>query len=148
MKNNLERKNFDAKTKASTGAKFMFSGLLCGNKSIYELIQTNNNKNTDFKGIFSKNEYVPKMHGLRDCIKDTNYNQIKEINDDVINKAKENKVKIDIFCILSAVLGVISVVSGFGVGMYVIPNILAMIFAFLGLKNVEKNQTKGKKYRL
>lgn len=90
--NSLERKNLDSKTKPSTGAKIMFSSLLCGHKSINELIQTNINKDTNLKGIFSKREFIPKMHGLRDCIKDTNYLQIKKINDSIINKAKENKV--------------------------------------------------------
>ncbi len=61
-------------------------------------------------------------------------------------KAKEPKVKTDICCILSGVFAVISVIAGFG--MYIVPNILAMVFAFLGLKNVEKNQTKGKKLAL
>ena len=90
--NNLERKNFKSKTKASTGAKIMFSSMLCGHKSINEIIQTNSNKYTNLKGIFSKKEYIPKMHGLRDCIKDTNHLQIREINDMIINKAKDNKI--------------------------------------------------------
>ena len=47
--------------------------MLCGHRSINEIIQTNGNKDTNLKGIFSKKEYIPKMHGLRDCIKDTNY---------------------------------------------------------------------------
>lgn len=70
----------------------VFSSMLCGYKSINEIIQTNNNKNTDFKGIFSKKEFIPKMHGLRDCVKDTDYNQIRIINDSIIKKAKENKI--------------------------------------------------------
>ena len=32
------------------------------------------------------------MHGLRDCIMDTDYRQIEDINKAVILKAKENKV--------------------------------------------------------
>ncbi len=90
--NSLERNNSNSKTKPGTVAKMMFSSMLCGYKSINEIIQTNNNKNIDFKGIFSKKEFIPKMHGLRDCIKDTNYNQLQTINDDIIKKAKENKI--------------------------------------------------------
>lgn len=90
--NSLERKNSDSKTKPKTVAKMMFSSMLCGHRSINELIQTNNNKDIDFKGLFNKKEYIPKMHGIRDCIKDTDCNQIKKINDSVIRKVKENKV--------------------------------------------------------
>lgn len=66
--------------------------MLCGHRSINELIKTNSNEDTNLKGIFNKKEYIPKMHGLRDCIKDTNYLQIKNINDSIINKAKDNKI--------------------------------------------------------
>lgn len=94
MKNlgSLKRENYNCRTRPSTVTKMMFSGMICGFKSINELIQTSNNKETSFKNIFSKKEYVPKMHGLRDCIKDTNYKQLVNINNDILNKAKENKI--------------------------------------------------------
>ena len=74
------------KTSAVTGAKLIMVSCLCGNRSINELILTINNKETKFDGLFTKKEYIPKMHGLRDCIKNTNYKQIEEINDSVIRK--------------------------------------------------------------
>ena len=80
------------KTSAVTGAKLMMVSCLCGNRSINELILTIHNKETKFDGLFTKKEYIPKMHGLRDYIKNTNYKQIEEINDSVIRKIKENKV--------------------------------------------------------
>ena len=79
------------KTKASTGAKMIMLGCLCNHDSINELNVTTHNKNTSLKNFFDKKEYIPKTHGLRDCIIETDYNQLVGINDYVVNKAKENK---------------------------------------------------------
>lgn len=76
----LERKsakiNSEYKTEAVTGAKLMMVGLLSHHKSINELIATTHNKQASFENLFGKREYVPKMHGFRDCIINTNYKQI------------------------------------------------------------------------
>lgn len=94
--NSLERKsakiNSEYKTEAVTGAKLMMVGLLCHHKSINELITTAHNKQTSFANLFGKREYIPKMHGFRDCIINTYYKQIENINYSVIEKAKENKI--------------------------------------------------------
>ena len=94
--NSLERKsakiNSEYKTEAVTGAKLMMVGLLCNHKSINEIIITAHNKQTSFANLFTKREYVPKMHGFRDCIINTDYKQIEKINYSVIEKAKENKI--------------------------------------------------------
>ena len=90
--NSLKRNNLNSKTKPKTAAKTIFSSMLWGCESINEIIQTNSNKDIDFKGIFSKKEFIPKTHGLRDCIKDTDYKQIQTINNEIIKKAKENKI--------------------------------------------------------
>ena len=94
--NSLERKsakiNSEYKTEAVTGAKLMMAGLLCHHKSINELIVTAHNKQTSFANLFGKREYIPKMHGFRDCIINTDYKQIEKINYSVIEKAKENKI--------------------------------------------------------
>ncbi len=94
----LKRKNFrvsvqgrNTKTKASTGAKMMFMSCFCFNKSINELVKATHDRDTCLYSFFNKEEYIPKTHGLRDCIIDTPYSQFREINDFVINKAKENK---------------------------------------------------------
>ena len=42
--------------------------------------------------LYQRREYVPKTHGLRDCVINTDYHQIESINRDVILQAKENKV--------------------------------------------------------
>ncbi len=96
--NRLERKNLKTfgkgvhtKTKASTGAKMMMLGCLCHHSSIKELNDTTHDKHTSLKNFFNKKEYIPKTHGLRDCIEDTDYKQLIDINNDIINKAKENK---------------------------------------------------------
>lgn len=94
--NSLERKsskiNSEYKTEAVTGAKLMMVGLLCHHKSINELIVTAHHKQTSFSNLFGKREYIPKMHGFRDCIINTDYRQIEKINYSVIEKAKENKI--------------------------------------------------------
>lgn len=96
--NNLERistKNLKMrarpKTKASTGAKMMMLGCLCYHNSINELNNTTHDKHTSLRNFFNKKEYIPKTHALRDCVIETDYNQLVDINNFVINKAKENK---------------------------------------------------------
>lgn len=95
--NSLERKNENigrgrnTKTKASTCAKMMFMSCVCFEQSINELVTTTHDKTTCLYNFFDNKEYIPKTHGLRDCIIDTDYNQLCDINDFVINKAKENK---------------------------------------------------------
>lgn len=79
------------KTKASTGAKMMMIGCLCHHNSINELNDTTHDKHTSLKNFFNKREYIPKTHALRDCIIETDYNQLVNINNHIINKAKENK---------------------------------------------------------
>ena len=88
----LERNNYDYKSKPSTVAKTLFGSFLCGYKSINALNEVNKNKKLDLKMLYSKREYIPRTHGIRDCITDTNYNQIEKINKGIILKAKENKV--------------------------------------------------------
>lgn len=88
----LERKNLNSKTKPETVAKSMFASMICGHSSINEFINTNSNKYINFKQLYKFNEYVPQMHGFRDCIIDTEYGQIEKINKSIILKAKENKI--------------------------------------------------------
>ena len=91
--NNLKKngRGIHTKTKASTGAKMIMLGCLCYHNSINELNVTTHDKNTSLKNFFAKNEYIPKTHGLRNCVIETDYNQLVDINDSIINKAKENK---------------------------------------------------------
>lgn len=79
------------KTKASTGAKMIMLGCLCHHNSINELNDTTHDKHTSLKNFFNKREYIPKTHALRDCIIETDYSQLVNINNHIINKAKENK---------------------------------------------------------
>lgn len=88
----LKRKNNKAITKAETVGKTLLLSMMCGHRSIKQLNAINNCKLTEFKMLYTTGEYVPKMHGLRDCIKDTDYHQIEEINKSVIEKVKENKI--------------------------------------------------------
>ena len=89
----LIRDNSDSsKVKAYTGAKTMFASTLCGHKSINELNDVNKQKRLRFDSLYRKNEFVPCTHGLRDCIIDTDYQQMVEINKSVIQKTKINKI--------------------------------------------------------
>ncbi len=98
------RKNFDTKTKTSTVAKTLFASFLCGYKSINLLDKVNNRKKLDLRMLYLKREYVPRTHGLRDCVIDTDYHQLETINKELILKAKENKVfrknTIDGLCVM------------------------------------------------
>ena len=96
--NNLERKNYkntgkgvNTKTKASTGAKAIFCAIVCQERSLKELMDTTHNKTTSLRNFYEKGEYIPKTHGLRDCIINTDYEQIISINNDILNKLKQNK---------------------------------------------------------
>lgn len=88
----LKRKNDKAKTKTETVAKTFLASLMSGHQSINELINVNKCNSTSFKMLYKRNEYIPKTHGLRDCIIDTDWKQLEEINNAIIQKAKENKV--------------------------------------------------------
>ncbi len=88
----LERKNLNAYTKPETVAKSIFASMCCGHGSINEFINVNTTNKTSFKQLYKRGEYIPKTHGLRDCIIDTDYTQLEEINNSIILKAKENKV--------------------------------------------------------
>ena len=96
--NSLERistkklkNNAQPKTIAATGAKMMMLGCLCHHNSLNELIDTTHDEHTSLKNFFTKGEYIPKTHALRDCVIETDYKQLVNINDCIINKAKENK---------------------------------------------------------
>ncbi len=88
----LKRENTRAKTKAFTVAKTIFASMICGHTSINELINVNKCKTTNLKMLYKQGEYIPQTHGIRDCVIDTDYKQIEKINNDVIEKIKENKV--------------------------------------------------------
>lgn len=91
----MERKNYkntgkgvNTKTKASTGAKAIFCAIVCQERSLKELVDTTHNKTTSLRNFYEKGEYIPKTHGLRDCIINTDYEQIISINNDILNKLK------------------------------------------------------------
>ena len=101
----LTRNNYDYKSKPSTVAKTMFASFLCGYKSINVLNEVNKNKKLDLRMLYRKREYIPRTHGIRDCITDTDCHQIEQINKSIILKAKENKVfrknTIDGLCVMA-----------------------------------------------
>ena len=89
----LRRNNSESsKVMAYTVAKTMFASTLSGHRSINELNGVNKHRLLRFNSLYRKREYIPRTHGLRDCIIDTDYKQIELINKSVINKCKENKI--------------------------------------------------------
>ena len=69
----------------------VLASLNCGCESINQITKLNKHDKLKLKTIYQKKEYVPLTHGVRDCIIDTPYEQIEEINEEVILKLKENK---------------------------------------------------------
>lgn len=91
--NSVERKNEKACTKASTVIKMLLTGIMTDNDSLngiqYSIFEGRNKiKNS----LFSKKEYIPKMHGIRDCVNDIDENDIINVHKEIINKMKRNKV--------------------------------------------------------
>lgn len=70
----------------------MFTSATLNYKSINELNETSCSKQTSLKNMFKRNEYVPKIHGMRNCIVDTDYNLIKSINKKSLDKMKKNRI--------------------------------------------------------
>lgn len=103
--NSLRRKNLKSKIKASTGVKTVFTGIMCQNRSINEMIETVHEVK-NLKNIYAPREVEPKTHGLRDCLIDTPYEQVRKINENIIKKVKENKFfrknKIDGLTVIAA----------------------------------------------
>lgn len=88
--NSLTRKNLNSKIKASTGVKTVFTGIMCQNRSINEMMETIHDVK-NLKNIYKQKELKAKTHGLRDCLIDISYEQVRRINENMINKVKENK---------------------------------------------------------
>lgn len=89
--NSLRRKNKNAKIKASTAAKIIAIGILCQNRSINEMEETINSVGS-LKNIYVPREKEAKTHGLRDALIDTDYKQIRQINSEMLQTVKENKL--------------------------------------------------------
>lgn len=89
--NSFERKNLKTDIKAPTAIKSIFVGVMCQNSSINEIMETTHEVET-FKKIYSPKEKIPKTHGLRDCLIDTPYQQMRQVNKNFIQTLKDNKV--------------------------------------------------------
>ena len=70
----LRRNNSESsKVMAYTVAKTMFASTLSGHRSINELNGVNKHRLLRFNSLYRKREYIPRTHGLKDCIIDTDY---------------------------------------------------------------------------
>ena len=65
--------------------------MFCREKSINQIIKKVH-KRKKYKNLFYKKEIIQKMHGFREGIKDINLEDLKQINKNIIRKAKENKM--------------------------------------------------------
>ena len=90
--NSLKRENKNAKATPATCIKMFMMGFLSNRASINNLEQsifaTERNK---LKGVFSKDEFIPKTHAFRDCINDINYEQVANIHYEMLDILKKNK---------------------------------------------------------
>lgn len=68
----------------------LFIAMFAREKSFNQLLEKIH-KRKKYRNIFSKKEYIPKMHVFRDGIKELDLEEIKNINKKIISKAKENK---------------------------------------------------------
>lgn len=89
--NSFKRKNLKTDIKAPTAIKSIFVGVMCQNSSINEIMETTHEVKT-FRNIYSPKEIIPKTHGLRDCLMDTPYEQMRLVNKNFIQTLKKNKV--------------------------------------------------------
>lgn len=85
------KKDKKTRIKGSTVAKLLFTGMFFREKSLNQIMEKTHQRKK-YKRLFSKDEKIPKMHGFRDVIKEINPEQIKQINNNVIKKSKENKI--------------------------------------------------------
>lgn len=93
-RNNYKKEGKGRKTqcKGSTGLKVAMLGAICFNRSVNETIGTIHHCETNMYNFFEKSEYIPKTHGFRDCVVDTDYHEIKRISDEILEKMKRNKI--------------------------------------------------------
>ena len=90
--NSLERENKNAITTPISCIKMLMMSFLSKRPSINKLEQSIFSSETNkLKGVFSKNEFIPKTHALRDCVNDINYEQVAKIHYEMIEKLKKNK---------------------------------------------------------
>ena len=91
--NSLKRKNIKADTKPSTAIKMLMMGFLSNRASINRVQQAIfKSKDNKLKGVFSKGEFIPKTHALRDAVDDVEYNQVSRIHFNMLETMKKNKM--------------------------------------------------------
>lgn len=90
--NTIKRKNVKAVTKPSTALKILTMITFTKSPSINLFMKGVHESHTNrLKNIFSKNEFVPKTHALRDCVDDIDYKDIQKVHYNMIHKLKNNK---------------------------------------------------------
>lgn len=77
--------------KGYTIVKMLFILVFTREKSFNQLLEKIH-KRKKYRNMFGKKEHIPKAHVFRDGIKELNLESLKQINKDIISKAKENKI--------------------------------------------------------
>lgn len=85
------RKNKKIRIKGSTIGKLLFAGMFYREKSINQIMEKTH-KRKMYKNMFKNNEVIPKAHGFIEGIKDLEVSELEKINQNIIKKAKENKI--------------------------------------------------------
>ena len=91
LKSIKRKKTKKISVKGSTIAKMLFLCTFVREKSINQFLEKVH-KRRKYRNIFRKKEHIPKMHALREGIKELNKEELKEINKGIIKHAKENKI--------------------------------------------------------
>lgn len=90
--NTIKRKNVNAMTSPGTALKMITMITLTKTPSINLFMKGVHDSYTNrFKNIFSRKEFIPKTHALRDCIDDIDYKDVQKFHYKMINKLKSNK---------------------------------------------------------
>ena len=85
------RKNKKIRIKGSTIGKLLFAGMFYREKSINQIMEKTH-KRKMYKNMFKNNEVIPKAHGFIERIKNLEVSELEKINQNIIKKAKENKI--------------------------------------------------------
>lgn len=85
------RKNKKIRIKGSTIGKLLFAGMFHREKSINQIMEKTH-KRKMYKNMFKNNKVIPKAHGFLEGIKDLEVSELEKINQNIIKKAKENKI--------------------------------------------------------
>ena len=89
--NSIKRNNVGCNTKASTVIKMLICGIMSGCDSMNNIQHIVHNDKVK-KGLFSKNEFIPKTTATRDGVNDIDVDKVIGMHKSILSDMKSNKV--------------------------------------------------------